>query len=133
MIFLGMSQKLIERRKIVDVLTSFYERVKNNDVLSPSFHILVFDFDNHVENIADFWDLTLNSKKRMENPDNSKFTIVDTHKFWSVDEVELEEWLGLFKLTLDEHAAKDPSFQKAIDRWWQVTLSLKKFFLLRII
>lgn len=122
-----------ERDKIHTILNVFYTRVKGNDVLKDSFQILFLNFEGHVEHITDFWDLTLNSRKKMKNPDNIHFDLVKVHKMWKVDEIELGEWLNIFQKTLNEYAENDPQSRSEIDHWWQITLRLKKFFELNII
>lgn len=50
----SVALKLIERQNILKILTVFYEKVRNNDLLMNSFHILSSGFDGHVEHISDF-------------------------------------------------------------------------------
>ncbi len=124
---------LIERGEILKVLYSFYTEVMHNQILKNHFEVLHTNFNGHVENIADFWDLTLNSKRKMKNPSNSKFDVIGVHLSLKPTQADLEEWIKLFKECLFSYAEGDQGKLERVRKWWKITLNIKKFFELKII
>jgi hemoglobin len=89
------SKKDIENREdITQLITSFYSKVREDNLLAPVFdHV---DWDHHTPIIIDFWaSLLLGEQGYRRNP-------FQKHIGLPIQSLHFDRWLELFGKTIDE-------------------------------
>lgn len=97
-----MEKKQIESKEDVILLVdSFYEKVQQNDILSPIFNdIAKVNWDTHLPTMYNFWaSILLNEHSYSGNPMVEHILL---SKKTTMGETQFSEWLSLFCETLDE-------------------------------
>ncbi|HEY4109601.1 group III truncated hemoglobin [Puia sp.] len=80
------------------LVDSFYQKVKNDDLLGPIFlEKLGQHWDNHLETMYKFWGMALLGDSRYTGHPLSK------HLTLPVEEAHFNRWLHLFFETLGQH------------------------------
>lgn len=99
-----MEKREIESRAEVSLLVhSFYEKVREDDLLGPIFNKIITDWDSHLERLTDFWESNLFfAKKYVGNPMSTHIE-VDKKNENKINEMHFGVWLNLWFQTLDEH------------------------------
>lgn len=97
-----MNKKDIKTREDVFLLvTSFYKKVRKNDILAPFFSPIK-DWDSHIENLTNFWQSSLFLKtKYMGNPLEAHVK-VDKQFNCTISEYHFGIWMNLWFETIDE-------------------------------
>jgi hemoglobin len=85
---------ILNRNDISKHITSFYEKVRQDEQLAPVFsHV---DWEHHTPIIIDFWSsLLLGDQSYKRNP-------FEKHISLPIDSNHFERWLQLFNQTIDE-------------------------------
>lgn len=105
-----MKKKDITSREDVNLLvTSFYDKVRNDDTLGPFFNSAIKDWDAHLERLTTFWETSLFMTKKLEqkyygNPLDVHVK-VDKDNNNSITELHFGIWLNLWYQTIEEHFA----------------------------
>ena len=87
----------IDDRLISELVESFYARVRGNPMLGPIFERHVADWTPHLARMKDFWaSIALESGRFHGNPMAKHVAI------GNLDHAHFDEWLGLFRDTLEE-------------------------------
>ena len=103
-----MEKKDIKTREDVFLLvSSFYKKVRSNEVLAPFFNGTIKDWDEHLNKLTSFWESSLFLKtKYTGNPLGAHVKVDTVHKH-SVSELHFGIWLNLWFETIDELFAGD--------------------------
>ncbi|WP_298761671.1 group III truncated hemoglobin [uncultured Psychroserpens sp.] len=102
-----MAQKDIQTRDDIFLLvTTFYEKVRANDVLGPFFNDTIKDWDAHLQRLTTFWETSLFMTRKLEekyygNPLEAHIK-VDQQFDNSITELHFGIWLNLWYETLDK-------------------------------
>ncbi|MBA2405688.1 MAG: preprotein translocase subunit TatC [Bdellovibrionales bacterium] len=105
---------MTESEWIFQVVTSFYNKAKNDVLIGYHFRIIT-DFDSHIPRIASFWDLQLQGAT--ERTITEPFDVMKVHIPLKIKRGELGRWLVLFKKTLDEETLLHPEFKEFKELW----------------
>jgi len=102
-----MAKKDIKTRDDVFLLvSSFYDKVRKDDVLGPFFNDLITDWEAHIEKLTTFWESSLFMTRKLEykyHGDPLEAHIkVDRENNHSITELHFGLWLNLWFQTLDE-------------------------------
>lgn len=93
----------ISSRKDIHLLVSeFYKKVRNNEVLGPFFNPVISDWDTHIENLTDFWQSTLFLNRKYFGNPLKVHVKVDKENNHSITEYHFGIWLNLWYQTIDE-------------------------------
>ena len=98
-----MIKKDIKTREDVFLLvSSFYEKIRNDSVLGPFFNTTIKDWDAHFEHLTTFWESSLFLKtKYLGNPMEAHIKVDKTHNN-TITELHFGLWLNLWFQTIDE-------------------------------
>jgi hemoglobin len=96
-----MKNDIINRDDIAALVNAFYEKVKVNATIGHFFNEVVkVDWEKHLPKMYDFWEgIVFGGSGYSGNPMNVHKAIHALHHFSTTD---FEEWLKLFKETVDE-------------------------------
>lgn len=102
-----MIKKDIETREDVHLLvSSFYDKVKEDDFLGPFFIQIINDWEAHIQRLTTFWETNLFMTRKLEqkyygNPLDVHVK-VDRDNNHSITEHHFGVWLNLWFRTIDE-------------------------------
>lgn len=90
------------RADVFNLVSTFYRKVRNDDLLSPFFNETIKDWDLHLEHLTTFWESSLFLKTRyVGNPVEAHIKVDAMHNN-SISEVHFGIWLNLWIETIDE-------------------------------
>ncbi|MDD7887816.1 group III truncated hemoglobin [Flavivirga sp. 57AJ16] len=102
-----MNKKDIKSRDDIFLLvSSFYNKIRKDPVLSPFFNDAIKDWDAHLERLTTFWESSLFMTRKLEqkytgNPLEAHIK-VDAKNNNSITETHFGLWLNLWFQTIDE-------------------------------
>ncbi|MEY8870241.1 MULTISPECIES: group III truncated hemoglobin [Meridianimaribacter] len=102
-----MEKKDINTREDVYLLvSSFYTKVRKDDLLGPIFNTAIKDWDEHLDRLTTFWETSLFMTRKLEqkyigNPMEAHVK-VDRDNNHSITELHFGVWLNLWYQTIDE-------------------------------
>jgi hemoglobin len=102
-----MGKSDIQTRDDVFLLvSSFYKKVREEEVLGPFFNKVIKDWDAHIERLTTFWETSLFMTKKLEhryygNPLKVHVN-VDQENDNAITELHFGLWLNLWFATIDE-------------------------------
>lgn len=102
-----MQKKDIQNRDDVFLLVSeFYKKVRQDEVLGPFFNNVIKDWDAHIARLTVFWESSLFMTKKLDerylgNP-LAVHVKVDEENNHSITELHFGLWLNLWFATLNE-------------------------------
>lgn len=111
---------------ILNVVDRFYDKAKTDVLIGYHFRV-IHDFDEHIPRIAAFWDLQLLGKTSRVL--TSPFDVMNIHQKMGIHRGEIGRWLLLFRKTLDEEVAKDPSKTDLRNKWDERLVNFERIFL----
>lgn len=93
----------LQNRTDIDLLvTDFYRRVRNDELLEPVFNdIAGVDWDSHIPKIADFWETALFRAGTYRGNPLRPHLLLSLKT--SMDQEKFQRWLDLFFATVDSH------------------------------
>ena len=116
-------KEITQREDIILLVNNFYEKVKQDDLLSPLFtHI---DWPNHLPIMYNFWSsMLLGEQSYQGNP-------FQKHVALAISASHFDRWLELFHQTVDENFIGDRASEvkgrsRSIAGVWQYKLSQVK-------
>lgn len=99
-----MGKKDINGREDVYLLvSSFYEKVRDNDLLGPFFNGKIKDWDEHLERLTTFWESSLFLKTKYYGNPIEAHVKVDRDSGHKITELHFGTWLNLWIETINEH------------------------------
>lgn len=102
-----MGKSDIQNRDDVFLLVStFYKKVRADEVLGPFFNRVIKDWDAHIDRLTTFWETSLFMTKKLEhryhgNPLQVHIN-VDKENNHTITELHFGLWLNLWFQTLEE-------------------------------
>lgn len=97
-----MEKRDIKTREDVYLLvSSFYEKVRKDEVLAPFFNDAIKDWDEHLEKLTTFWESSLFLKTKYLGDPLKAHIKVDQDNNHSIDEHHFGTWLNLWIQTID--------------------------------
>lgn len=99
----AMIKKDIKTREDIRLLVaSFYDKVKQDKLLSPFFKSTISDWDHHIEHLTDFWESSLFLKTKFYGDPLLKHVEVDSKFNYTINEKHFGAWINLWLQTIDE-------------------------------
>lgn len=88
------------------LVSSFYEKVKKDETLSPFFNNVIDDWDAHLNILTNFWESSLFTARKLEskylgNPLEAHVR-VDKNNNNEISELHFGIWINLWIKTIDE-------------------------------
>lgn len=97
-----MDRKDIENREDVFLLvSSFYDKVRKDQILGPFFNNVIKDWDAHLENLTTFWEASLFLKTKYYGNPLKAHVKVDANVNNTITEKHFGIWLNLWLQTID--------------------------------
>lgn len=98
-----MEKSDISSRADVKLLVyEFYKKVRKDEFLGPFFNNVIHDWDEHIENLTDFWESSLFLKTRYYGNPLETHVKVDAENKHSITEHHFGVWLNLWHQTIEE-------------------------------
>lgn len=99
-----MANKDIKTREDVFLLvSSFYDKVRKNDLLGPFFNGKIKDWNEHLERLTTFWESSLFLKTKYYGDPLEAHVKVDRESGNKINELHFGIWLNLWFETINEH------------------------------
>jgi len=97
-----MRKKDISTREDVYLLvSSFYEKVRKNEILGPFFNTTIKDWEAHFQHLTTFWESSLFLETKYLGNPMEVHTKVDRENKNSITELHFGIWLNLWFETID--------------------------------
>ncbi len=101
-----MKNDLKTRDDVYLLVSSFYVKVRADEVLGPFFNDVIKDWDAHLDRLTTFWESSLFMTRRLEQRykgDPLEVHVkVDEENNHSITELHFGLWLNLWFQTIDE-------------------------------
>ncbi|PIY10629.1 MAG: globin [Flavobacteriaceae bacterium CG_4_10_14_3_um_filter_33_47] len=98
-----MEKKDITTREDVFLLvSSFYKKVRKDDLLAPFFNETIKDWDEHLIRLTTFWESNLFLKTKYSGNPLKVHVNVDKHFNYTISQIHFGVWLNLWFQTVDE-------------------------------
>ncbi len=100
-----MKLKEIEEREDIALLVStFYDKVKNDDFIGPIFLEIIpkDEWNEHLEKLTDFWETNLFLVRKFKGNPMEAHKDMDTHFNHSITQKHFGRWIELWFSTIDE-------------------------------
>lgn len=97
-----MKNDIKTREDVFLLVSTFYVKVRKDDILGPFFNDVIKDWDAHLERLTTFWESSLFLKtKYLGNPLEAHVK-VDQENNNMITELHFGLWLNLWFQTIDE-------------------------------
>ncbi|WP_417290185.1 group III truncated hemoglobin [Corallibacter sp.] len=94
------------RADVHKLVSTFYEKVRKDDVLGPFFNRVITDWDSHIEHLTTFWETSLFMTRKLEKKYQGNplevHVKVDKENNNTISELHFGIWLNLWLQTIDE-------------------------------
>lgn len=90
------------RSDIHKLVTSFYEKIRKDELLGPFFNGKISDWDEHIDHLTDFWESSLFLKTKFKGDPLQKHIEVDNENNNTITEMHFGLWLNLWYKTINE-------------------------------
>lgn len=96
-----MKNDIENRDDIYLLITSFYKKVRENEILGPIFNHMISDWDTHLDRLTDFWETNLLFVPKFKGNPVAVHQKVDKTFNHSITNEQFGIWLQLWITTLD--------------------------------
>ncbi|WP_418511559.1 group III truncated hemoglobin [Corallibacter sp.] len=94
------------RADVHKLVSTFYKKVRKDDVLGPFFNRVITDWDSHIEHLTTFWETSLFMTRKLEKKYKGNplevHVKVDKENNNTISELHFGIWLNLWLQTIDE-------------------------------
>lgn len=97
-----MKHDIQNRADVKLLVTSFYAKIRKDDVLGPIFNGRITHWDAHLEHLTDFWESSLFFVNKYKGNPLEKHAEVDASINHTINEHHFGIWLNYWMQTLDE-------------------------------
>ena len=97
-----MKKDLETRDDVYLLVSSFYIKVRKDEVLAPFFNDVIKDWDAHLERLTTFWEASLFLKTKYTGNPLETHIKVDVDNKNTITEQHFGLWLNLWLETIDE-------------------------------
>ena len=97
-----MKKDLETRDDVYLLVSSFYIKVRKDEVLAPFFNDVIKDWDAHLERLTTFWEASLFLKTKYTGNPLETHIKVDADNKNTITEQHFGLWLNLWLETIDE-------------------------------
>jgi len=92
----------LERENLIDLIKSFYSKVRDDEMLGPIFNPIIQDWDTHELHIASFWERNLFLSGDFQGNPLVKHQEVDTFHINIITMDHFGQWIFLWVETINE-------------------------------
>lgn len=97
-----IKKDITTREDVFLLVSSFYEKVRKDDLLAPFFNETIKDWDEHIMRLTTFWESNLFLKTKYSGNPLKVHVKVDKHFKHSITQTHFGVWLNLWFQTVDE-------------------------------
>ena len=97
-----MKNDIQNREDVNLVVTTFYDKIRKDALLSPIFNERITHWDKHLAHLTDFWESSLFFVNKYKGNPLEKHIQVDTAIKNTINEQHFGVWLNYWIQTLDE-------------------------------
>ena len=97
-----MKKDIKTRDDVFLLVSSFYEKVKKDELLGPFFNDRIEDWDEHLDKLTTFWESSLFLKTKYYGNPLEAHIKVDKQHDHTISEHHFGVWLNLWLQTIDE-------------------------------
>ena len=97
-----MKKDLKTRADVFLLVSTFYEKVRNDETLAPFFNDAIKDWDEHLERLTTFWESSLFLRGKNLGDPLAAHVKVDKDNNNAITELHFGIWLNLWYQTIDE-------------------------------
>ncbi|GAL62599.1 group III truncated hemoglobin [Algibacter lectus] len=97
-----MKKDLETRDDVYLLVSSFYVKVRKDELLAPFFNDVIKDWDAHLERLTTFWEASLFLKTKYTGNPLETHIKVDADNKNTITEQHFGLWLNLWLETIDE-------------------------------
>lgn len=97
-----MKKDLENREDVYLLVTSFYKKVREDDVLGPFFNGVIKNWDEHLKRLTTFWEASLFLKTKYTGNPLEAHVKIDADSNHKISELHFGLWLNLWFQTIDE-------------------------------
>lgn len=90
------------REDVFLLVSSFYNKVRKNELLAPFFNETIKDWDEHLNRLTTFWESNLFLKTKYLGNPLEVHVKVDQNNNNAISELHFGIWLNLWFQTIDE-------------------------------
>jgi hemoglobin len=90
------------REDVFLLVSSFYNKVRKNELLAPFFNEAIKDWDEHLNRLTTFWESNLFLKTKYLGNPLEVHAKVDQKNNHAISELHFGIWLNLWFQTIDE-------------------------------
>jgi len=90
---------ILTHEDVTLLVNSFYDRVKNDDILGPIFNNVIEDWSHHLPKMYRFWGTVLFGAPGYSG--NAIATHIAIDKKFPLQAAHYDRWIGLWKTTVD--------------------------------
>jgi len=123
-----MKPDVANRGDVYQIVTTFYDLVRKDDLLGPIFNAQIADWEPHLQKITDFWDQILfNTKQYFGNPMEAHVK-ADKAANYEIEPLHFGKWLYLWINTIDhKFEGENANLLKNQARKMQTVLYIKMY------
>lgn len=97
-----MKQDIQHRTDVHLLVTTFYTKIRQDEVLGPIFNGLIHDWESHLAHLTDFWESSLFFVNKYKGNPLEKHIEVDEAVKNTISEHHFGIWLNYWIQTLDD-------------------------------
>jgi hemoglobin len=97
-----MRKDIKTRDDVFLLVSSFYKKVRLDDLLGPFFNDKIKEWDEHLERLTTFWESSLFLKTKYYGNPLEAHSKVDKENNHSITELHFGVWLNLWFETIEE-------------------------------
>ena len=97
-----MRKDIKTRDDVFLLVSSFYKKVRKDDLLGPFFNNKIKDWDEHLERLTTFWESSLFLKTKYYGNPLEAHAKVDKENNYGITELHFGVWLNLWFETIEE-------------------------------
>lgn len=97
-----MKQDIQDRGDVFTLVSTFYDRVRENEEIGPFFNETIKDWPEHLEKLTDFWESNLFMVSKFKGNPMRAHKQVDRQFNNSIEQRHFGEWLNMWFSTIDE-------------------------------
>ena len=90
------------REDVHFLVSSFYDKIKEDTELGPFFNNVIHDWDKHIDHLTDFWESQLFMKNVFKGNPLKKHVEIDRKNNHNISNNHFGLWLNYWFQTLDE-------------------------------
>ena len=105
-----MKKNIKKREDVYFLVATFYEKIREDELLGPIFNGIIKDWDHHLEHLTNFWCSQLFIERSYKGNPIEVHRKVDEYAHHKIDEHYFGKWLNYWIQTIDSHFEGEQTF-----------------------